>query len=310
MRVSITDGIMNCGGRAKQRRRFRESLPDCDSASSASAAGSKAVSPLRSATAVRNASSAGFTLIELIVVISIIAALVVVGLPAIKGITQSHTVSSASQQLMDDLGLARQYAMNNRSVVHVLFLPSDITNWTYTASIDLARRLMAGVYTTYAIYAERTVGDQPGQPHPRYLTKWKALPDGVFIPPREMAWMRFKDWDAQNNPLGRPLLWDTGADFPFPTLANQTPRRKLPHIAFGPHGGLLIENSIGQRQPSRDEVIELARGSVLAVRDESNGSLLYFDARESPPNNSIDNYNRIRIDGLTGRCSLERPELP
>lgn len=253
---------------------------------------------------------AAFTLIELVVVIAIIAALMVISLPAIKGISQSHTVQSASQQLMDDLALARRHAINNRSVVHVVFAPPEMATWTYTASPDLAKRLMAGVYSTYALYSERTVGDQPGQPHPRYLTKWKSLPNGVFIATNKFAYMDFKDWEVINLPIGRPLLWDTQADFPFPTLANRNPRRKLPHVAFGPNGGLLIENRNGQVQSPRDEVIELARGSILAVRDEDTGNLIYFDARESPPNNSVDNYNRIRIDGLTGRCTLERPEIP
>jgi prepilin-type N-terminal cleavage/methylation domain-containing protein len=251
-----------------------------------------------------------FTLIELILVISIIAALMVISLPAIKGISQSHTVQSASQQLIDDLALARQHAMNNRSVVHVVFAPPEMTTWTYNASPDLAQRLMTGIYASYALYAERTVGDQPGQPHPRYLTKWKSLPKGVFITTNEFAILDFKDWDAINNPLGRPFLRDTDTTFPFPSLANWNNRQKLPHIAFSPSGGLLVENDRGERQPPRDEVIELARGSVLAVRNEQTGALDYFDARESPPNNSVDNYNRIRIDGLTGRCTLERPEIP
>ena len=252
---------------------------------------------------------AAFTLIELILVISIIAALMVISIPAIKGISQSHTVQSASQQLIDDLALARQYAMNNRSVVHVVFAPPEMTTWTYNASPDLAKRLMAGIYSSYALYAERTVGDQPGQPHPRYLTKWKSLPNGVFITTNEFAILAFKDWEKLNDPLGRPFLRDTEATFPFPSLANWNNRQQLPHIAFSPSGGLLIESDRGERQPPRDEIIELARGSVLAVRNEQTGVLEYFDARESPPNNSVDNYNRIRIDGLTGRCTLERPEI-
>ena len=299
-------GILDCGGRAERRHRFGCMVRSTKGTLSGVSNGeAKAVSALRSATAVHT----GFTVIELILVIAIIAALTAISLPAIKGITQSHTVSSASQQLMDDLALARQFAINNRSVVHVLFVPGDITNnWTFTAAPDLANRLKAGAFTTYAIYAERTVGDQPGQAHARYLSKWKKLPDGVFIPPREFVQVKFRDWDRQAA-LGRPLLWDTAADFPFPTLANQTPRRKLPHIAFGPHGGLLIENPAGQRQAPRDEIIELARGSILAKHNDTTGALDYFDVRESPPNNSVDNYNRIRIDGLTGRCTLERPEL-
>jgi len=30
------------------------------------------------------------------------------------------------------------------------------------------------------------------------------------------------------------------------------------------------------------------------------GEVTFYDARENPRGNSIDNYNRVRIDGLTG----------
>jgi prepilin-type N-terminal cleavage/methylation domain-containing protein len=250
-----------------------------------------------------------FTIVELLVVIAIIGALTAISLPAIKGIAQSHTVNSASRQLLDDIGLARQYAIHNRAVVHVLFVPPSITNLFPIAANtpQLPKRLMGGIYSSYAIYAERTVGDQPGQPRPRYLSKWKSLPDGMFIAPREFTDLDWKDWDAvATTPLGRPFLWDTLTKFPFPTLTNAAVQ--LPHIAFNPNGGLMIEDDVGQRQFPRDEVIELARGSILSARDP-NGNLIYFDVRESPPNNSVNNYNRIRIDGLTGRAHLERPEV-
>jgi prepilin-type N-terminal cleavage/methylation domain-containing protein len=250
-----------------------------------------------------------FTIIELLVVIAIIGALTAISLPAIKGISQAHTLSSASRQLLDDIGLARQYAIHNRAVVHVLFVPPVITNIFPIAANtpELPKRLMSGIYSSYAIYAERTVGDQPGQPRPRYLSKWKRLPEGVFIAPREFEDLDFRLWDdVGTTPIGRPFLWDTLTDFPFPTLTNN--RVRLPHIAFNPNGGIMVEDDVGQRHMSRDEVIELARGSILSARDNS-GNLIYFDVRESPPNNSIDNYNRIRIDGLTGRATLERPEI-
>jgi Tfp pilus assembly protein PilE len=261
---------------------------------------------LRPDTLKREHQRGAFTVVELLVVIAIIAALAIVSLPAIKGLTQSHSVANASQQLLDDLALARQYAINNRSVVHVLFVPPSITNatvMTFPTGQDLPKRLMTGVYSTYAIYAERTVGDQPGQPRARYLSKWKSLPEGVFIAPREFTEIPLRNWNAQLNPLNRPFLYTQG--FPFPTLTNAL--QKLPRIAFDPQGRVLAPDPVGN-PTYRDEIIELARGSILASRD-NNGDLQYLDVRESPPDNSIKNYNRIRIDGLTGRAILERPEV-
>src|SRR2546426_627001 len=290
---------MDCAGRAKRRRRFgfdarwslvRESAivravnPKRCRLPLARHLPPQSINSQRLLTPSPTRVGMGFTIMELLIVIAIIAAVTAISLPAIKGISQSHTVNSASQQLMDDLALARQYAMNNRSVVHVLFVPPSVTNMTFTVAQTLAKRLMMGVYSTYAIYAERSVGDQPGQPRARYLSKWKSLPEGVFIAPREFNVMRFKDWDAQNDPLNRPFLYphyvgkkDDG--FPFPTLTNVF--ITLPHITFDPKGRVLVVDDNGNRQ-YRDEVIELARGSILASRDP-NTDTLYFDARESPP---------------------------
>ncbi|HKQ37612.1 MAG TPA: hypothetical protein VJ063_06000, partial [Verrucomicrobiae bacterium] len=304
----------DCGGRAKRRDRLACSARRSQSAVYANPDGeSKAVSPLRSATAVHSARFGAFTVIELIVVISIIAALMIISLPALKGITQAHTVSSASQQLMDDLALARQYAINNRAYVHVLFIPPAITN-IFRPGMNLppiTRRLTGGAFSTYAFYADRTVGDQPGQHRARYIGKWKSLPQGVFIAPSEFNPVDFRKWETLAAfPVGRPFAPSPNPAiptvFPFPTLGATTV--ELPHITFSPQGSCVFLDADNVHKPL-DEVIELARGSILAARD-NNGDLLYFDVRESPPNNSVDNYNRIRIDGLTGRCTLERPELP
>ena len=42
---------------------------------------------------------------------------------------------------------------------------------------------------------------------------------------------------------------------------------------------------------------------------DNNGQVIFFDAREIPPGNSTNNFNRVRIDGLTGRARIERPEI-
>jgi hypothetical protein len=55
----------------------------------------------------------------------------------------------------------------------------------------------------------------------------------------------------------------------------------------------------------------LASGSIFFPRD-SNGVPLAAkpaDVVETPPGNSISNYNNIRIDWLTGRARVERREM-
>src|SRR5688572_14668827 len=101
-----------------------------------------------------------FTLIELLVVIGIIAAISVISLPAIRGLGESNKVTSATQQLIDDLMLARHKAMVGRTTVHVVFL-SEEYGFANTPPPDqlsdrdkrLWERLQLGIFTTYALYA-------------------------------------------------------------------------------------------------------------------------------------------------------------
>src|SRR6185436_602153 len=76
--------------------------------------------------AVRVPERRAFTLLELLVVLAIIGILTAVALPSMKGLQKSNIMTSASQQLVDDIGLARQYAIKERTTVHVIFVPPDV----------------------------------------------------------------------------------------------------------------------------------------------------------------------------------------
>jgi len=248
-----------------------------------------------------------FTLLELLVVLAIIGILTAVALPSLKGLQKSNVMTSASQQLVDDLSLARQYAIKERTTVHVIFVPPDMelntkANTGSERDMRMWTNLVAGSFTTYAIFGERTVGDQPGQPHFRYLSKWKSLPDGVLIAPWEFYVVSANAWDS-TPPENRPLKYGS-LHFPTSTGTNNF----VPHIEFDAKGSLVVTDSAGKRV-FQDEILNLARGSVLYQRNAAGLLVEPPDVRESPPNNSIENYNRIRIDGLTGRAKVERLEV-
>ena len=137
----------------------------------------------------------------------------------------------------------------------------------------------------------------------RYLTSWRTLPDGVFIAESEFIDLPPAAWEAaKGDATYRPFKF---GNLVFPTINGLSHR--VPHIAFDSKGGLLASGA-NSDPGDLNEVITLARGSILYHRDAS-GFVDSFDVRESPPGNSIDNWNRIRIDGLTGRARIERPEI-
>ena len=249
--------------------------------------------------------AAAFTLIELLVVLVVIGVLASLTLPGIIGMRKNNTMVSAGRQLVDDIALARARAISERTVVHVVFVPPEVVETSFVGSTrdaKLGNRLMSSKYTGYALYAERTVGDQPGRPRFRYLTAWRALPEGVFI-----ATNKFID-DATRfatilNPNDRPFEY---VELPFPTVDGQ--RYRVPHLSFDPQGRLVDST----HQPRvQNEVIPLARGSIFYVRTPPPDGPLgtSFDVRESPRGNSVTNFHRIVVDGLTGRSRVETPQI-
>src|SRR3954468_214349 len=114
----------------------------------------------------------GFTLIEMLMVLVIIGLIISIALPGLKGLKRTNVEANANRQLLDDLALARQRAIVGRTTVHVIFVPTNIlsadpSQWAQSDQ-DQVKRLKTGLFTTYALFTERTVGDQPGQPNSKY----------------------------------------------------------------------------------------------------------------------------------------------
>lgn len=251
-----------------------------------------------------------FTLIEMLLVITIIAVMAAIGLPHLKGWGESNAMTAATRQLMDDLSLARLKAINSRATVYVVFVSPDIVKpnfLTNASAAAAASNLYSGQYTTYALFTKRQVGEQPGRENPRYLTPWKSLPENVFIaalkflPPRPPTSRFSASYSETNRPFGYELL-------PFPGPTN--PPVLVPCLAFNSQGQLISEdeNPLGVHK-YHEAVIPLARGSIFYARSNGIALMRGADVIETPPQNSVSNYNNIRVDWITGRARVERKEI-
>jgi len=259
---------------------------------------------------------AAFTLVEMLVVIAIMGILAAITVPALNNYKKADAEIAATRQMLDDLSFARQLAISRHTTVYMIFLPRNFWTWPAWSSLPLDERnkgttLYDKQLTSYTFVTLRSVGDQPGRGTPRYVDRWRTLPEGTFIaeekfrPPN--SYFTIYDPPLPATPTLRSWRvygFETNNIIPFPSedadLVAST-FVPLPYVAF---------NYLGQLTSGRDEYIPLARGNIIYSRDATKTPLPSPpDVKEIPPGNSINAFNLIHIDWLTGRARVERQEI-
>ncbi len=269
----------------------------------------------------RNKCGKGFTLLELLVVIAIVGLIAGLAMPTIGKFKPNYT-ASATSQLLSDIARARQLAISQHTTVYMVFVPPSFftdnaylnnTAW-FRASPSRSTNLFEKQMIGYNFVSLRSMGDQPGRPTVHYLSSWKTLPAGAFIPLQKFltdpSLLAFTIYT--NNPSLIPVLafqvygFNKTIQVPFPTEDAPASRRAQPYIRV-PY---LAFDYLGRLTTGRDEIIPLAKGTVNFSHDPVTKQPIEAppSINEQPPGSVTNTYNLVYIDWLTGRARAIQQE--
>lgn len=283
---------------------------------------------------------AAFTLIELLTVIAIIGILAAITAPVLMSFRKGDAMLAASRTMLDGVGYARQLAISQHTTVYMIFAPpefwndslylnlapfnrirsaspADFVNTELTKATNILEKQLTG----FTFVSLRSIGDQPGNPMPRYLFEWRTLPDKAFIADWKFrmpvtSYLRITDsssgkfYDVHGFNITNTIPFPS-EDVAFNASTSYQPTRPyiwLPYIAFDYQGRLVTADGTPL---GRDEYIPLAHGSVAPATDGSKRPIMAAPSiQEQPAGNSTNtSYALIHIDWVTGRARLEQQHV-
>ena len=215
-------------------------------------------------------SPAGFTLVELLVVTTIIGLLLALAANGLRTSQQATGLTGAARQLTDALGLARSESIARNTVVRV-----SLT--THAPGTDPDTESASAV----ALWAwdHQTESFQP-------ISTWEPLPAGTTLLETIPDVIRAAPFAAERPALvrGADLMTDPAALATFPVPGGG--EALYPHVEFLPDGRARIQGVADRRI-----LLALATATAAAPDDGFIGS----------------NWAHLVIDRHTGRTSIHRP---
>tara|TARA_B100001123_G_scaffold394153_1_gene474718 strand:+ start:320 stop:1525 length:1206 start_codon:yes stop_codon:yes gene_type:complete len=259
---------------------------------------------------------AAFTLVELLGVVAIMLIILRLTLPSLDGILGGDGDGMARTQVVGDLNRARQMALEKGVPVYMVFMPlyddiypnsgdplstppipprytvvggtvfSDANKRAYFSQDKGVNALLGSQLTSYAIYSEYLITDQPGNPSTRWWTDWKTLPAGYHFNRSEL------------NGLARvPVEYLKGSRPPFADRVGL----ELPCIKFNKRGEL--ESNLGGRV-LEGVFLSVGKGGVLPPG--KNQFDAYIPGKGDPPEAVASNDRKwFHINGVTGRTEIK-----
>lgn len=219
---------------------------------------------------------AGFSLIELMAVMTVISLVAGFVVPSVKGIVGGSTVDVGANKLAGLLNLARSEAIAQHTIVRFVVA----TDWPNASEEGKLRRV-----SLWAWQADSG----------RYLplTKWEELPTGLVLEKGVPDYVRTATY-AQNDAAtvrGSSVLEEAGTDASFTaeTGLGNIPTR---FIEFLPSGSARIPGST-----DRQAIFVAAQGFLT-------GDQITHTAQS---NGRTANWAQVNVDTLTGRAHVYRP---
>ncbi|MEZ6939469.1 GspH/FimT family pseudopilin [Aeromonas sp. S12(2024)] len=80
--------------------------------------------------------SAGFTVIELMIAVALVALLLTVAIPSYQSLHQEQMVKAATQAVYTDIMLLKSEAIKRNRTLQFIIFNSGTSNWCYRISID------------------------------------------------------------------------------------------------------------------------------------------------------------------------------